>query len=873
MERLFSFNSIRPESKLYISEFYLAGEPLQFLYGLLSISQLSTWERFAEQLELRFGKVFRPMMVVGSWEATPMNSSVEEEAKPPEEKPTEVLAAAVRDSDHEDLESDGHKAAKSEVTSTSEVQQFIETEHALVAEFTALSYHQEDEGNPYNLQKSDELDDGIVVLDGPYSNTESMGQESFELLVDDELLNRVDDNITSLETLVDAPMICNEMGEFVHSCDIEKSFHVDPGGNECPVDVVVTNELMYSDDERSLADDWLSNSLFNPFEGCSGLLCCIIKEAETLKVFDYARGRKCWSELVTSFRGSTSTLILQNSSGISASVPNFDCECMIVDACLKNLANISTCLNEENDNAIVALDGCDGALDLTVWFEYLSSACVVADGNGSMTLNPMAGKGALKIIIRRLLKNDDISKNDNDGNGSMTLNPMAEEPEEEEHEQDTIDTSSNGEVHVRLSEEFDEFPCDDEFEEELCIKINESTLQGIPTPSCTFRHVKSDKFIIDFGISVIIIPQSVFKFLKLVSLNETDEVIKLVDESCASLVCAEDGLPQGRNPEKTPMVKENSQVPTVVQQTEVLTIPSSSVRAPPKPTTENGILSTPSGETGVPIQVDKEPINTVPVNKSIEICTVEATVDKQRAQSGYMWYQQPRLDLREFSGDDPQGWLRKCQKYFQLHRISEAEKLESIELFLDGKADTWYQGIKASIGKLSRSDFSELLIQRFGGNRGDQNGTRNSNGGIRSNAGKSVKGNEDKENTPVAGNGSVVKTNGNKGFGNKYVKKLLPQEYQYRVALREFSPILKDFPTNLQDFQELALLYDNPKGGYKLFATPAMKRSASLHCAPSMALMQVESFVEDGTSNQCKFGDKKKGLNGVSEPTKEEIAN
>ncbi|CAI9111534.1 OLC1v1011779C1 [Oldenlandia corymbosa var. corymbosa] len=64
----------------------------------------------------------------------------------------------------------------------------------------------------------------------------------------------------------------------------------------------------------------------------------------------------------------------------------------------------------------------------------------------------------------------------------------------------------------------------------------------------------------------------------------------------------------------------------------------------------------------------------------------------------YRWYHHPRLDLPVFSGDEPQNWLRKCRKYSQMHHIPEAEMVDSVELFLDGKADTWFQGVKTAYG-------------------------------------------------------------------------------------------------------------------------------------------------------------------------------
>ncbi|CAI9106364.1 OLC1v1005502C1 [Oldenlandia corymbosa var. corymbosa] len=69
MELFFYYNSIPPEMKLFTTSFYLSGEPLQFFYGLHLVSLLSTWEKLAEQLELRFGNFIWPTVVLNVWEA------------------------------------------------------------------------------------------------------------------------------------------------------------------------------------------------------------------------------------------------------------------------------------------------------------------------------------------------------------------------------------------------------------------------------------------------------------------------------------------------------------------------------------------------------------------------------------------------------------------------------------------------------------------------------------------------------------------------------------------------------------------------------------------------------------------------------------
>lgn len=54
----------------------------------------------------------------------------------------------------------------------------------------------------------------------------------------------------------------------------------------------------------------------------------------------------------------------------------------------------------------------------------------------------------------------------------------------------------------------------------------------------------------------------------------------------------------------------------------------------------------------------------------------------------------PKVELSSFERDRPREWLRKCEKFFAIFQIGESQKLEVIELYLEGKVDVWYQGLK-----------------------------------------------------------------------------------------------------------------------------------------------------------------------------------
>lgn len=55
IEHFFTFHQILPEQKIDIAAFYMTGDALQWFHWLCATQQLSTWEVFARQAELRFG--------------------------------------------------------------------------------------------------------------------------------------------------------------------------------------------------------------------------------------------------------------------------------------------------------------------------------------------------------------------------------------------------------------------------------------------------------------------------------------------------------------------------------------------------------------------------------------------------------------------------------------------------------------------------------------------------------------------------------------------------------------------------------------------------------------------------------------------------
>ena len=49
-----------------------------------------------------------------------------------------------------------------------------------------------------------------------------------------------------------------------------------------------------------------------------------------------------------------------------------------------------------------------------------------------------------------------------------------------------------------------------------------------------------------------------------------------------------------------------------------------------------------------------------------------------------------RLEFPEFNGENPRSWIRKANKYFQVHMIEEVHKIMHASYYLVGAADLWF---------------------------------------------------------------------------------------------------------------------------------------------------------------------------------------
>ncbi|GJS18308.1 putative mitochondrial protein [Tanacetum coccineum] len=74
-----------------------------------------------------------------------------------------------------------------------------------------------------------------------------------------------------------------------------------------------------------------------------------------------------------------------------------------------------------------------------------------------------------------------------------------------------------------------------------------------------------------------------------------------------------------------------------------------------------------------------------------------------------------KLEFPKFSGDDVKGWVFRCEQFFILDQVIEAEKVHLISIHLYDKALLWHtQFLKSQGGFVTWEDYKQAVLARFG---------------------------------------------------------------------------------------------------------------------------------------------------------------
>jgi len=73
----------------------------------------------------------------------------------------------------------------------------------------------------------------------------------------------------------------------------------------------------------------------------------------------------------------------------------------------------------------------------------------------------------------------------------------------------------------------------------------------------------------------------------------------------------------------------------------------------------------------------------------------------------------PKLSFPEFDGTDVDGWIRKAEKYFELVRILNEDRVQIAVLYIQGKAEFWWRETGSTAHQLPWHQFCAMLSDRF----------------------------------------------------------------------------------------------------------------------------------------------------------------
>ncbi|PHU04243.1 hypothetical protein BC332_25065 [Capsicum chinense] len=72
-----------------------------------------------------------------------------------------------------------------------------------------------------------------------------------------------------------------------------------------------------------------------------------------------------------------------------------------------------------------------------------------------------------------------------------------------------------------------------------------------------------------------------------------------------------------------------------------------------------------------------------------------------------------KWELPSFDGQEPKVWIRTCERYFNLYRTIEQQKVEADALCLNGVAEIRYHSLVMSRAVIGWAEFKEELCSRF----------------------------------------------------------------------------------------------------------------------------------------------------------------
>ncbi|KAL2466243.1 hypothetical protein Adt_42094 [Abeliophyllum distichum] len=77
------------------------------------------------------------------------------------------------------------------------------------------------------------------------------------------------------------------------------------------------------------------------------------------------------------------------------------------------------------------------------------------------------------------------------------------------------------------------------------------------------------------------------------------------------------------------------------------------------------------------------------------------------------WGPDRRMDMPVFTGEDPDGWIFRAERYFAINRMTEELKLEAVVVCFEGESLAWYQWEEKRRPIRNWEELKARLLRRF----------------------------------------------------------------------------------------------------------------------------------------------------------------
>ena len=73
-----------------------------------------------------------------------------------------------------------------------------------------------------------------------------------------------------------------------------------------------------------------------------------------------------------------------------------------------------------------------------------------------------------------------------------------------------------------------------------------------------------------------------------------------------------------------------------------------------------------------------------------------------------------KVEIPAFEGNKPRWWVQRCERFFNHYRVEDGQRVNLVAAFLNGVADSWFQGRNSKRMVLVYEEFVAVFCVQFG---------------------------------------------------------------------------------------------------------------------------------------------------------------